>query len=104
MFAITNLAMKGGRRRSAPSRYAGYHGIEEALGTEHKRLWECDGIMQDRPYHVVKGCIMSGLGYIYKQGISDLMGLDKLTAACAALLLDRAMHLHPRNEGACEAA
>ena len=32
------------------------------------------------------------------------MGLDKLTAACVALLLDRAMHLHPRNEGACEAA
>ena len=66
MSAITNLAMKGGRRRSAPSRYAGYHGIEKALGTELKRLWGCDGIMQteDRPYHVVKGCIMSGLGYI----------------------------------------
>jgi hypothetical protein len=60
--------------------------------------------MQDRPYHVVKGCIMSGLGCIYKQGPSDLMELDKLTAACAALLLYRAMQLHPRNEGVCEGA
>ena len=43
---------------------------------------------------------MSGLGVIDIIGPSDLMGLDKPTAAPrVARLLGRAVRLHPRNEG-----
>jgi hypothetical protein len=43
---------------------------------------------------------MSGLGGINEKGASDLMELDKPTAAArASLLLGRARRLYPRNEG-----